>query len=137
MFLLAKLQRGTTLDSMKALTRDQVQSRNEKAVRFTRDVLDDQVRADEIEDESLEGYAERRNFSITNPNQHTRSTHTMADSRTKEELLSEIEDLESENQDLQDQLDSIADIVAAPDDDEPAEDDTGDDADQEDDDSQD
>ena len=45
---------------MKALTRDQVQSRKEKAVRFTRDVLDDPDRADEIADESSRRDARRR-----------------------------------------------------------------------------
>jgi hypothetical protein len=46
--------------SMTALTRDQLQSRKENAVRFIHDVLGDSDRAEEIEDESLEGYAERR-----------------------------------------------------------------------------
>ena len=50
---------------MKALTRHQLQARKEKAVRFIRDVLDDPDRADEIEDESLEEYAERRKIQIT------------------------------------------------------------------------
>ena len=52
---------------MKPLTREQVQARKDKAVRFVRDVLDDPERADEIEDESLEDYAERRKFQIVNP----------------------------------------------------------------------
>ncbi len=99
---------------MKALTRDQVQSRKDQAVRFTRDVLEDPDRADEIEDESLEDYAERRKFTITNPDR--RSTH-MADGKTKAELEAQIDDLEAENQDLQDQLDAIADIVGGSDDD--------------------
>jgi CCR4-NOT transcriptional regulation complex NOT5 subunit len=46
----------------KTLTPDQVESRKERAVRFTRDVLDDPDRADEIEDETLEDYAERHGF---------------------------------------------------------------------------
>ena len=111
---------------MKALTRDQVQSRKDQAVRFTRDVLDDPDRADEIEDESLEDYAERRKFTITNPNK--RSTH-MADGKTKAELEAQIDDLEAENQDLQDQLDAIADIVGGGDQDD--DDDGGDDDDME------
>ena len=41
----------------------------------------------------------------------------MADGKTKAELEAEIADLEEENQELQGQLDSIADIVAPPDDD--------------------
>jgi hypothetical protein len=39
---------------MKALTRDQIQSRKDQAVCFTPDVLDDPDWANEIEDESLE-----------------------------------------------------------------------------------
>ena len=114
---------------MKALTREQVQSRKDKAVRFVRDVLADPDRADEIEDESLEDYAERRKFTITNPSRQ-RSTRTyMADTRTKAGLEQEIADLEQENQDLQDQLDTIADIVA-PSDEDDDDDDSGDDDDE-------
>ena len=42
------------------LTRDQLQARKDKAVRFTRDVLGDPDRAEEFEEESLENYVERR-----------------------------------------------------------------------------
>lgn len=52
---------------MKALARQQVGRRKAPAVRFTRDDLGDSDRAAEIEDESLEGYAERRHFQIRNP----------------------------------------------------------------------
>ena len=113
---------------VKALTRDQIQSRKDQAVRFTRDVLDDPDRADEIEDESLEDYAERRKFAITNP-PNKRRTH-MADGKTKAELEAQIDDLEAENQDLQDQLDAIADIAGGGDQDD---DDSGDDDDDDDD----
>jgi len=41
---------------VKPLTRAQLESRKEKAVRFTRDVLGDPDRAEEIADESLEDY---------------------------------------------------------------------------------
>ncbi len=47
--------------AVKALTRDQLQSREEQAVRFVRDVLGDADWAEEIADESLEDYAARRN----------------------------------------------------------------------------
>jgi len=85
-------------------------------VRFTRDVLGDPERADEIEAESLEDYAERRKVKLLNSFQRTaimpRST------RTKADLEAEISDLQDENQDLQDQLDAIADIVAPADEEE-------------------
>ena len=44
-------------DAVKQLTREQIQSRKDAAVRFTDNVLGDSDRASEIEDESLEDYA--------------------------------------------------------------------------------
>lgn len=107
---------------MKTLSREQLEGRKEKAVRFVRDVLDDPDRADEIEDESLEDYAERRKIKIAEEN--PRGADAMP---TKEELMQRIKELEDENDDLQDQLDQVADIVAPPEDDE------GDNGDEEDD----
>ena len=89
---------------MKQLTRDQLQSRKEKAVRFVRDVLGDPDRAEEITEESLEDYAARRKIHIANPNRRRRMA-------TKRELAEQIKELEEENTELQDQLDAIADIV--------------------------
>ncbi len=91
---------------MKQLTREQVQARKDKAARFVRDVLDDPDRAAEIEDESLEDYAERRKFQIVNPRRRTRN---MA---TKRELEDRIGELEEENEELQSRLDEVLDIVA-------------------------
>ena len=95
---------------MKQLNREQIQSRNDKAVRFVRDVLDDPDRASEIEDESLEDYAGRRKFLIVNPR---RRISTVAN---KTELQERIEELESENEELQSRLDEVLDIVAPPED---------------------
>ncbi len=108
----------------KIFTREQLQSRKDKAVRFTRDVLEDDDRADEIENESLEDYAERRGFTITNPSKRNRKKMS-----TKRELEQQIEELEDENQELQDQLDAVADIVSP----EEEEDETGADDEDEDD----
>src|SRR5215831_6049541 len=105
---------------MKPLTLSQLAARKEKAVRFTRDVLDDPDQADEIEDESLEDYAERKGFQIANPNR--RRTAIMPTNKSRADLEAEISDLQEENQELQDQLDDIADIVSP---DEEEEDDTG------------
>lgn len=91
---------------MKALTREQLEDRKAKAVRFLENVLGDPDRAAEVEDESLEDYAARRRIQLVNLN---RSSRTMATKRELEERISELED---ENQELSDQLDSIADIVA-------------------------
>jgi hypothetical protein len=77
--------------NVKALTRDQLQSRKEKAVRFTRDVVGDPDRADEIEGESLENYAERRKIKLNNP----RSRKIMA---TLKEQLEDLENVMSEAQ---------------------------------------
>lgn len=105
---------------MKTLTREQLESRKEQAVRFARDVLNDPERTDEIEDESLEDCAERREIQISN--RCGRRRGTMA---TKQELLDQMADLEDENQQLQDQLDAVADIVS-PDDGSGDDDDNGD-----------
>jgi hypothetical protein len=98
---------------VKSLTREQLQSRKDKAVRFVRDVLDDPERASEIEDEDLEDYADRRHVEIINP-RRTKSMANGGNGRTKEDLLDEIDDLRAENQGLQDQLDAIADLVSPP-----------------------
>jgi hypothetical protein len=97
---------------MKSMAREQLQSRKDKAARFVRDVLGDSERADEIEDEDLEDYAELRRIQLTNSERT--SMANVADSRTKADLLDEIDQLEQENADLQDQLDAIADIVVPP-----------------------
>ena len=73
----------------KELTREQLQAPKEKAERFTRDVLDDPERADEIAAERLESYAERRRIRLLNP--HERREVPMA---TVKGLQQEIGDLE-------------------------------------------
>ena len=95
---------------MKSLTREQLQSRKDKAVRFVRDVLDDPDRADEIEDEDLADYAERRHIELINPRR--KSMANGGNGRTKQDLLDEIADLQADNQNLQDQLDAIAEAIA-------------------------
>ena len=69
------------------LIREQLQGRKDKAVRFVQNVLQDPDRADEIADESLERYAERRKITLANP---VRRDAIMA---TKQELLDQIADL--------------------------------------------
>ena len=101
---------------MKTLTRKQVESRKAKAVRFTRDVLGDPDRASEIEDESLEDYAQRRHILIQNRRGGTRMAV-----RTRRELLDRIEELETENEDLQSRIDEIKDIIGDEDEDDEGE----------------
>ena len=91
---------------MKTLTRKQVEARKAQAVRFVRDVLDDNDKADDIEDESLEDYAEHRHIKLSNP----KGVIPMA-APTRQELLDRIEELETANEDLQSRLDEIADII--------------------------
>ncbi len=90
----------------KTLTRKQMASRKAKAARFTRDVLGDEARAQEIEDEPLEHYAERRHIQIVNP----KGVIRMA-TPSRRELLDRIEELETENDDLQSRIDEISDII--------------------------
>lgn len=94
----------------KALTREQLQSRKEKAERFTRNVLDDPDRADEIADEDLEDYAARRKIVVSNPTNRRRAK--MPRRLSREELEDRVAELETENEELQGQLEEIADIVS-------------------------
>jgi hypothetical protein len=105
------------------MTFDQVASRKDKAERFVRDVLQDDDRADEIADESVESYADRKHYVISNPR---RSTVANGNGQTKQDLLDQIADLQDENDDLQDQLDAIQDVLSGVDGDD-GDDDEGDD----------
>src|SRR5579864_9477245 len=59
----------------KSLTREQVEKRQDKAVQFLRDVADDPDMADEIEDLSVDEYAERKGFELVkNPSRRKRDT---------------------------------------------------------------
>jgi hypothetical protein len=51
----------------KALSRDQVEAKQAKAVRFAENVLDDEDKADELAALSPEEYAERRGLRLQNP----------------------------------------------------------------------
>ncbi len=106
-----------------------------------RDVLGDDERADEIADESLEDYADRRKIQLadnprggpmtvraSNPREkkpvvRTAGTDTGATRvanalavQAEAERLNQLNELQAENERLQDQLDRIADLAAAPDD---------------------
>jgi predicted RNase H-like nuclease (RuvC/YqgF family) len=97
----------------KTLTREQLQSRKDKAVRFTRDVVGDPERAEEIEGESLDDYAERRKIQLSNPRRRqTMARKTIEDYRDEvKDLKDQIRDLEDENQTLNDKLDNVADAL--------------------------
>ena len=86
------------------LSREQLEARKKKAVEFVRRVLEDDDRADEIENETLEAYAERRRIQITNPRRRAM--------KTRQQLLDEIAELKETVEDLEDDRDQILDIVA-------------------------
>jgi len=98
----------------KTFTREQLESRKDKAIRFTRDVLGDPERASEIADESVDDYADRRHMQLSNPGRmHTVPRKTVDEYRAEiAELKDEVRELEDENEDLQEQLDQISEIVA-------------------------
>jgi hypothetical protein len=106
---------------MKTLTREQLEKRKERAVCFARDVREDDELADEIENETLEEYAEHRHIRLVNPSRRTpqKSPDFLPERRikampvpTRRELQERIEELEEENEDLQGRLDEIADLAA-------------------------
>lgn len=116
---------------MKALTREQLEGRKEKAARFVRDVLGDPDRADEIADESLEDYADRRKIQILeNPNggnmpkvrlinpprvSNSLRKTTLANPQSgRAELLARIRELQEENDELQDKPAKVAELAEAP-----------------------
>ena len=100
------------------LNYDQVASRKDKAARFVRDVLRDELRAEEIEDESVEDYGERRRIDIVESNPRRADM-----ALTKKQLDERLEELEAENAELEEKLDSILDIAEPEDeDDDPDED---------------
>jgi hypothetical protein len=124
---------------VKTLTRDQIQGRKEKAERFVRDVLGGDERADEIADESLEDYADRRKIQLAdnprgghmaavrvyNPRQKkpvvqtvTNGPSRVANAQAEAERLDQLNELQRENEALQDRLDKVADLAAAPKDEE-------------------
>jgi hypothetical protein len=127
---------------VKTLTRKQIESRKEKAVRFVRDVLGDPDRADEIDQESLNDYASRRKIQLLNPVkgktmakirlfnpraatrtnripgtalQNAGATATQEESPSVAALRQQNQELQSQNDDLQDQLDRIADLAGCDD----------------------
>ncbi|MBM4087128.1 MAG: hypothetical protein FJ272_20250 [Planctomycetes bacterium] len=84
------------------MTWDQVAGRKRRAVAFIRDVLGDETRADEVEQESLADYAIRRGFTAAeNPNRRSNNVATVKD------LEKEIADLEEALESVQDTLEGV------------------------------
>ncbi|HEY6293323.1 MAG TPA: hypothetical protein VI455_17365 [Terriglobia bacterium] len=82
---------------MKTMTREQVERMKEKAARFSRDVLDDQQKADEFDDMSVDDYAEHKGIALSNPRKAAKMARTS--------LREKVEDLEAENDELREKVD--------------------------------
>jgi hypothetical protein len=82
------------------MTREQIQAKKDKAVRFLRDVLENEDRADEVEDESVEDYAERKGLKISNPE---RRTITVANGNGNDVVMTKDE--------MQDCIDAVTQIL--------------------------
>jgi hypothetical protein len=68
-------------------TYDQLEATKQKAVRFARDVLQDDDKADDLDSESLESYAQRKGIQITdNPERRRRAVANGSSSLTKSDL---------------------------------------------------
>jgi hypothetical protein len=77
--------------SKKSLSYEQVEAKKRKGVQFLRDIVGDDDRADDLEDESVSSYADRKHITISNSPQ--RRTNFMpsgnggnGDTLTKAEL---------------------------------------------------
>lgn len=98
----------------KALTREQLQGRKEKAVRFTRDVIGDPERAEEIDRESIEDYADRKRIQLSNSKRRKNVPNFR---KQIKDLKQQIADLEEENEGLQEKLDDISELAQTEEDD--------------------
>lgn len=77
----------------KTRTLDQIATAKQRAVTFLRNVLENDDRADEVEEESLRDYAERKGIRIIeNPSSRTKGTG-MATKKDLEELLDQVSTL--------------------------------------------
>ena len=114
---------------MKTKTLDQVTAMQRKAVRFLRDIVGDEDKADEIESLSPDEYAERKRVQVVvaaNPKSNPRRM-TMT-RKTRAELEDEVRELKDYVGELEEKLETIADLVGEEDEDEEEdEDDDGDD----------
>ena len=102
---------GPYSEPMPFATYDQAEAKRQKAVRFLRDVVGDDERAEKFDGMDTETYAVHKGLTLINPS--PKRSHTM----TKLQLEKEVRALRAENEELAEQLDSIAAIVAPDDED--------------------
>lgn len=116
---------------MKSRTFRQVEATKQKAENFTRNVLGDDERADEIAAESVEDYAERKRLTIENPSLEGRKMSTKRERELLEENKAQatmIEELETELDTLRGAVSKAAALL--PDEDEDESDEESDDEDE-------
>ena len=89
----------------KRLTREQVAGRKAKAGRFLRDVLDDPDRADEVEAESIEEYAARRHFVLSNP--RCKGVSAMPQREKMQDVIDDRDALLDKLEGVRDEIDDI------------------------------
>ena len=97
--------------SKKYRTIEQVETAQEKAVRFAQNVLLDDDKAEELSSLTPEEYADRKRIHIITPNPTERNRPTMPKPPTRAELIERVQELEEENGELNERLDAIADLV--------------------------
>jgi hypothetical protein len=108
----------------KELTREQVAGRKDKAVRFLRTVLEDDDRADEVEAESVEDYAARRHFMLSNPTR--RGVRGMPQRESKADVEADRDELLDKVEELRDLADDILSEYEPEEEEESEQDDGGD-----------
>ncbi len=124
----------STVESVarKRMSFEETERLQAKAVRFLRDVVGDDYKADDFEAMTPYEYAEHKGVEITeeNPSGGPR-TNQRRPTMTKTELEHRIAELEEENEDLQNRLDTVLDIVQPEEEQEDDDDEDADENDQE------
>ncbi|HMZ16679.1 MAG TPA: hypothetical protein PLD20_01845 [Blastocatellia bacterium] len=83
----------------KVITQATAESRFQAAIRAAETLRDDQDLADEIEDEGVEGWAERKGYTIENPRKKG-GKRAMPSRTSNSALRQELEELREENEEL-------------------------------------
>lgn len=105
--------------SKKYRTIEQVETAQQRAVRFAQNVLADDDKAAELASLTPEEYADRKRIQIINPE---RNRPTMPKAPTRADLEQRIEELEEENAQMAERLDQISELSSGSDDEEDEED---------------
>lgn len=91
------------------MTTQEAQVSKDRAVRFATNVLDDPDLADQIADESIEDWTDRKGITIENPERERRTMPT------NKELTMRIQELEDELSDYQDREAQLLEIYGVED----------------------